>query len=417
LAIEKLEKHRICGSSGTSLSTISADEYFDSVHRIVSLLDEENVTILRTMKQHGPRNLLEIARKAKLPYTTVYNRVTKLESQGVLKTWIYPNYPKIGLSRAAVLVTPHPGKEIFAREALKVPGFWLKISRCLGDINGYYSQHAVPTPNRHDFELYLEQLLERGVIKKYRVYWLGEAGFPLTNFDYFKPKDHSWKFDWKGWLEKLTTTRAKPDSSRHTTPQADTFDKRDLVILRELTKDARTTLADLSKLLGLTLPATKYRFDKLVARGLVQEYVIDLLPFAPQISKLLDLRLDFKSEGSMRAVENALPELPIVQSYSLITGLNSMTVRIYLPQVEVSNLFAVLSLLVSKGVLTNYSYLVIDPMTIESQTFSHKEYNDGKGWNYDSREYLKTVDNLIPKWTKTEIEPNYQTLPQLSIQL
>ena len=409
--------HKNCGSFGTSLSTISADDYFDSVHRIVTLLDEENVTILRTMKQHGPRNLLEIARKAKLPYTTVYNRVTKLESQGVLKTWIYPNYSKIGLSRAVVLATPHPGKEIFAREALKVPGFWLKISRCLGDTNGYYSQHAVPTPNRQDFELYLEQLLERGVIKKYRIFWLGDAGFPLTNFDYFKPKDRSWKFDWKGWLDKLTATRAKPDSSRHSTPQPDTFDKRDLVILRELTKDARTSLADLSKLLGLTLPATKYRFDKLVARGMVQEYVIDLLPFAPQISKLIDLRLDFKSEGALRAVEIALPDLPIVQSYSLITGLNSMTVRIYLPQVEVSNLFAVLSLLVSKGVLTNYSYLVIDPMTIESQTFSHKEYNDGKGWIYDSREYLKTVDNLIPKWTKTEIEPNYQTLPQLSIQL
>ena len=399
------------------MSTISPDEYFDSVHRIVSLLDEENITILRTMKQHGPRNLLEIARKAKLPYTTVYNRVTKLESQGVLKTWIYPNYSKIGLSRAVVLATPHPGKEVLAREALKVPGFWLKVARCLGDTNGYYSQHAIPTANRQDFDLYLAQLLERGIVKNYRIFWLGDAGFPLTNFDYYKPKDRSWKFDWKAWLDKLTTSRTKPDTNRPTSSPPDQFDKRDLVILKELTKDARTTLADLSKLLGLTLPATKYRFDKLVARGLVQEYVIDLLPFAPQISKLLDVRLDFKSEGSMRAVESALSDLPIVQSYSLITGLNSMTVRLYLPLVEISNLFAFLSLLVSKGVLTNYSYLIIDPMTIQSQTFSYKEYNDETGWDYDSREYLKTVDNLTPKWTKTEIEPNYQTLPQLSIQL
>ena len=94
-----------------------------------------------------------------------------------------------------------------------------------------------------------------------------------------------------------------------------------------------------------------------------------------------------------------------------------MTVRLYLPLVEISNLFAFLSLLVSKGVLTNYSYLIIDPMTIQSQTFSYKEYNDETGWDYHSREYLKVVDNLTPKWTKTEIEPNYQTLPQLSIQL
>ncbi len=399
------------------MGTISADDYFDSVHRIVSLLDEENVTILRTMKQHGPRNLLEIARKAKLPYTTVYNRVTKLESQGVLKTWVYPNYSKLGLSRAVVLATPHPGKEILAREALKVPGFWLKIARCLGDTNGYYSQHAVPTPNRQDFELYLEQLVERGLVKKYKVFWIGNSEFPLTNFDYFKAKDKSWKFDWRGWLEKLSTARAKAESGRQSITHTDQFDKRDLVILKELANDARTTLADLSKLLGLTLPATKYRFDKLVARGLIQEYVIDLLPFAPQISKLIDLRLDFKSENSMRAVENALPDIPIVQGYSVIAGLNSMTVRVYIPQVEVSNLFAFISLMVTRGVLTNYSYLVIDPMTIQAQTFSHKEYNDGKGWSYDSREYLKTVDNLVPKWTKTEIEPNYQTVPQVSIQL
>jgi DNA-binding Lrp family transcriptional regulator len=369
------------------------------------------------MKEHGPRNLLEIARKAKLPYTTVYNRVTKLESQGVLKTWIYPNYSKIGLSRAVVVVTPHPGKEVFAREALKVPGFWLKIARCLGDTNGYYSQHAVPTANRQDFELYLEQLRERGVIKKYRISWLGEAGFPLTNFDYYRPKDRSWKFDWREWLEKLTTSRTKAESSKQPTPQPDSFDKRDLVILKELTKDARTTLADLSKLLSLTLPATKYRFDKLVARGLVQEYVIDLLPFAPQISKLVDVRLDFKNDSSMRTVENAMPDLPIVQSYAVIAGLNSMTVRLYLPQVEVSNLFVFLSLLVSRGVLTNYSYLIIDPMTIQSQEFAYKEYKDETGWNYNSREYLKTVDNLMPKWTKTEIEPNNQTLPLLSMQL
>src|SRR5947208_13045843 len=134
-----------------SLSTISADEFFDSIHRIVSLLDEENIAILRTMKQHGPRNLLGIARKAKLPYTTVYNRVTKLESQGVLKTWIQPNCPKIGLSRAVVLATPHPGKEIFTREALKIPGFWLRIARCIGDCNGYYSLHGIPTASRQEF--------------------------------------------------------------------------------------------------------------------------------------------------------------------------------------------------------------------------------------------------------------------------
>ena len=92
-----------------------------------------------------------------------------------------------------------------------------------------------------------------------------------------------------------------------------------------------------------------------------------------------------------------------------------MMARLYLPNMEVSNLLAFLSALVSKGVLSNYSYLIIDPMTLQAQTFAFKSYSDKSGWNYASREYLKTVDNQIPKWTKTEIEPNYQTLPPISL--
>src|SRR5438046_2013376 len=300
-----------------SLSTISAGEFFDSIHRIVSLLDEENIAILRTMKQHGPRNLLGIARKAKLPYTTVYNRVTKL---------------------------------------------------------------------------------------------------PLTNFDYYKPKDRTWKFDWKGWLDSFVTSRAKPESSKQSS-QPVSFDKKDPIILKELVKNSRTTLADLSKLLSLTLPAAKYRFDRLVERGLIQEWVIDLLPYAPQVSELSEVRFDFKNESFMRGAEPILDSLPIVQSYSPITGLNSITTRLYLPRNEVSNLHTFLSLLVSKGVLTSYSYLVIDPMTIQAQTFAYKDYSDDSGWNYASREYLKTIDNLMPKWNKTEIELSPQALPSLSLKL
>jgi hypothetical protein len=76
-----------------------------------------------------------------------------------------------------------------------------------------------------------------------------------------------------------------------------------------------------------------------------------------------------------------------------------------------------LSLLVSKGVLTSYSYIVIDPMTIQAQTFAYKDYDDDRGWTYASREYVKTIDSLMPKWTKTEIEISYQSLPSLSLKL
>src|SRR5437660_10090273 len=98
----------------------------------------------------------------------------------------------------------------------------------------------------------------------------------------------------------------------------------------------------------------------------------------------------------MRVAEPTLDSLPIVQSYSPITGLNSITTRLYLPRNEVSNLHTFLSLLVSKGVITSYSYLVIDPMTIQAQTFASKDYNDDSGWTYESGESIKAADHTRP---------------------
>ena len=86
----------------------------------MSLLDDENVEIIGAMKKFGPRNLQSIARKSGVPYPTVYTRVNKLGTQGLLDTWTYPNLAKIGLARSMVLLTPTPGREVMASEALKI---------------------------------------------------------------------------------------------------------------------------------------------------------------------------------------------------------------------------------------------------------------------------------------------------------
>src|SRR6266516_6780076 len=109
------------------LSVFSTSDWYARWHRVMSLLDEENIKILETMKQYGPRNLQQIARKSKLPYTTVYGRVGKLQSLSALTNVVHPSYAKIGLSRAVVLARPFPGRELLVKDALKVPGYWLKI--------------------------------------------------------------------------------------------------------------------------------------------------------------------------------------------------------------------------------------------------------------------------------------------------
>lgn len=384
------------------LSTITADEYFKRIHRIVSLLDTENVQIIRTMKEFGPRNLRQLSKRAALPYPTVHARVRKLEEQGTLRTWVHPNYRKIDLVKIMVLATPVIGKESLAGQALKIPGFWIRFTRCIGDCNGFYSLHAVPIGAKQDFEHYLDRLTASGLIRNYRLFSLDETYSPIPNFDYYDLRTKTWRFDWKHWAQLPQRKRkereaATPNSREH-------FDKRDLIILKELVKDARVTLADITKILQITLPATKYRFDSLVNRGFIHDYVINILPFAPEVSDLLEVRLDGKNEDSMEAIKGRLTTMPFVLSYSPIISLNSATLRIYIPRSERGNFFAFLADLARDNALLGYSYYLLDPMSIQAQTFAYKDYDDTDGWHFKTRDYISALESLLSKGSPKEDE-------------
>src|SRR6266516_977660 len=382
------------------LSQIAPQEYLERINRFVSFLDPGNVKIATEMKKYGLRNLQLIADKTRIPRPTVHARVSRLEKEGLLRTWIHPNYAKLGLVRAMVLLTTKPGRELLAPEALRVPGYWLRLIRCMGECNGYYSTHAIPLEKRWDFEQYLEKIVASGIASEYRLLWLEEARSPLPDFRYYDAKKKTWTFDWPGWLEALA---AKPGQTRRKDPSVPgTFDKKDLIILKELVKDGRTKLTQLASLLDMTVPAVKYRFDNLARSGFIHEYVIDMLPFAPEISELIEMILDFKTRKGLFHGEKVLATLPIVRTLSRIEGSNSIAVRMYLPRTQSNNLFTLLSALSRTEVLTGFTYVLLDPMTIQTQTFSYKSYEDDLGWRYDNIEYFEELRKVSSAFDKEE---------------
>jgi len=377
----------------------SADEYFRKIHQTLALLDANNIRIFRSMKKHGPRNLQLIARDTGIPYPTVFARVSRLEKGGgIFHAWANPNHTKIGLSRAMVLVSPTPGKDLLAREALRIPGYWIRIIRSMGECNGYYSVHAVPTDNTREFEQYLEQFVPLGLASSVRVYWMDEQNSTISNFDYYDPEKGKWRFEWNDWLSTLSEDSTKPGKvvppEKRSSATA-SFDKKDLIILKELNKDARIKLADFARMFKITLPAAKYRFDRIKEKGLISEFVIDLVPYSPLISDMYEVRLDFKTESQMLAKRTILNKIPFILHHSLIRGINSITTRVYLPRGEMNNLITLLSTLVRRGVLNNYTSLWLDPMTITAQTFSYEYYQDGKGWQYDNRDYNEQLQSIL----------------------
>src|SRR6266516_912473 len=397
------------------LSHIAPEEYLEKINRFVSFLDHQNVKIIMAMRKYGLRNLQLIASKTNIPRPTVHARVSRLEKEGLLRTWIHPNYAKLGLVRAMVFLTTKPGKELLAPEALRVPGYWLRLIRCMGECNDYYSTHTIPLEKRWDFEQYLEKIVASGIASEYRLLWLEEARSPLPDFRYYDAKKKTWTFDWPGWLEALA---AKPGQTRRKDPSVPgTFDKKDLIILKELVKDGRTKLTQLARLLDMTVPAVKYRFDNLARSGFIREYVIDMLPFAPEISDLYEMVLDFKSNEGLALGEKVLSSLPMVLTLSRVESANSISVRIYLPRTQMNNLLLMFSALTRRGDLEGFTYVLLDPMTIRTQTFAYKFYEDSTGWRYDNLEYFEELRKVSSAFDKEDgMKVVFQTAPVPSFQ-
>ncbi len=118
----------------------------------------------------------------------------------------------------------------------------------------------------------------------------------------------------------------------------------------------------------------------------------------------MEVRLEFRDENLLVGNEKLLQRLPFVLDYSRVRASNSITTRVFLQRGEVNNMLVLLSALVRRRVLERFSYLVLDPMTIEAQTFSYEHFTNESGWHYDNREYIGTLRKLLANFEKGELQ-------------
>ena len=148
--------------------------YFKGITETEKQLDQTNIKILSAMWKHGPRNLLEISRKTKLPFTSVYHRVDKLEKKTGRVAYVLPELSKLGLVRVVVLATATAGCENIVTEALQLPNLWRFINPCEGAYS-HISAHAVPRKYLKDFNRYLRKLVEMHLITEFKITQTGDA--------------------------------------------------------------------------------------------------------------------------------------------------------------------------------------------------------------------------------------------------
>ena len=366
---------------------------FKAVRQVAKELDSTNIKILSAMWKFGPRNLLEVSRRTGIPFTSVYHRMGKLEAKSGRVAYLIPQVSKLGMARVVVLVTAKAGSEERVLAALKIPNFWWSINPCEGNFT-HHSVHAVPAKFIQDFRAYIRHLSKIGLITQYRIITTGEQYPNFPNFRYYNPSANEWKVPWGLWLKALsrvTPTKVIDDPESY----AVLAGRKDLVIVKELEKNARRRFADLAPIVGITLQGVKYHYDKiLVPKGIVQNFAFDVYPYPIEVSAYHEIMLEFTNQRNMNKFFSLVSELFFVLGASKVLRKNSLLIRTCILQSQLLNMFAFFSEMAKSGILDSYSSVRLNFAGRETQTISYELFDDHKGWVFDLKHALSDLRKL-----------------------
>jgi DNA-binding Lrp family transcriptional regulator len=357
-------------------------------------LDEANIRIVKLMHEIGPRNLLEVARAAGLPPTSVYDRARKLEERFKTLSTANLDHSRLGLKKCITLVESNPGMEDYVTEALAVPNYWKTIMRCEGGFT-HYALQAIPENRTREFEKYMAETERAGLVRKCEAVWVTDYHYAFPNFQLYDPTNRSWSFEWDRW-SKLVKEKERAKAICDPSCYSIEADRTDLQILDRLEINARTKFSEISELLGITLQAVKHRYDKrIIPRGLIREFVISVLPYPPELSDLYEVLLTFEDEEGMNTFFGASEEMfPILRTVKVL-GETKLGVRTYSPRNETGRFFAMLSGFARAGLVSDYSAVRVRPETQSWQTISAELFDDDTGWKYESTQHLATLDSIV----------------------
>ncbi len=367
-------------------------DWHKGIREIIKQLDRTNIKILSAMWKHGPRNLLEVSRRTGIPFTSVYHRVSRLEAKSKRLVSLIPQVSKLGLVRVVVLVTANLGSEDKVTEALKVPNYWRSVNPCEG-IFTHFSVHLVPFKFLKQFRAYLRRVKDLDLITNSNIMLTGEYVPNFPNFDYYNPTKNEWAFEWGRWLASF---KKKPTQTiEDPTSYPILADKKDMLIVKELEKNARKSFADLAPLLGISLQGVKYHYDKkLVPTGIVKYFGFDVWPYPEEVSAYHEILLKFTNSRDMNRFYSSLNEFFFVLGVSKVIHQNSLLVRTYTLQTQVPSLFNFLSQMAQEGLLESYSAVRQDFIERDVQTISYELFDQDQGWSFDLKQYQSVLSRL-----------------------
>ena len=111
------------------------------------------------------------------------------------------------------------------------------------------------------------------------------------------------------------------------------LDSLDRALLRVLAQDARTSVADLAREIGLSAPSTAERLRRLEAHGVIERFTVQLDPRALGYTLQAIVRVK-PLPGQLHLVEDEIRRIPEFVECDKVTGDDCFVCRLFLRSIE-----------------------------------------------------------------------------------
>ena len=357
-------------------------------------LDSLDIQILEALGVYGPRSISKLAKKINAPMPTVRDRVKQLKSHFslYLRAKVYHTF--IGLKKAFVFARAIPGHERLLWESLKANGYWLYLTARYDRPESFYGIYGVPIDHTEEFERFVEQIEKLRIAQNIDLFWSTSIHTVNLTDNWYDHETEQWAFEWNKWIESIEVqgtalpyTLVEPQSY----PQK--ADRIDIIILKELQKNAECTLRDIAKLLDISPQIVQYHFkNHVIAKGLIEGYLV-FLPHFEALSDSYCFRFNFHNKKNMAKFAVSLKDKPFVRSIGKIFGKSALFIQVYVPRKEFAGFTDSLSKLIRNGLMKSYDYAIENPSRTQVQTISYEFFKD-KSWIYEHEKHMKRLHEL-----------------------
>jgi DNA-binding Lrp family transcriptional regulator len=354
-----------------------------------------DLKILEALAIYGPRNVTEISRKLGMPAETLRKRVKRINSQTFLRFHINVYHTNLGLKKALVFAEAVPGYEDVLFDALRTNDFWIFLSRCYGMFEGCVGIFAVPKERYMFFEHFVGELERLGVAKNIQIYWSTCFHYVPLKSEWFDQKAKTWNFNWDKWVQEIDHEKVDiPYTLRDPEDFPINADDIDVLILKELEKDARISFKILAKKFNVSAQLVRYHYyNHLIGKGLLESFETTVFHFGKD-SEFFFFIFSFSDWEKLAKFASSLLDKPFVRTLGKILGRNELYGYLYLPRHEFRRFLDILSKLIRKGFLKSYSYVIQDLNKSSRATIPYQCFKSGK-WLYDHDRYIKDLQKLI----------------------